>query len=253
MSDPDELPILVTTAISPPSGVPFLQMTDQGHRKITTKAAILMWASYGAKKIVIADSTGHEVLSNSDVSELINYGIDIEQIFFQQDSSEVLSRGKGFAEGQIINFALEKSIIINNSGSFFKSTGKTFVRNYEIIKNIIRENRIRRFFWNRIVDDFISDKNSPILTNGNEIDTKFFLTDLEFALNIILPHYNATDDTAGKHCEKVIYDACAMHLQPVRSPRPLVSGFCGGSGREYFDGTLGAIDGNAMAWAGFAP
>lgn len=253
MLDPDEVPILVTTAISPPSGVPFLQMADQGRRKITTKAAIWMWASYGARRIVIADSTGHEILCKSEINELTSYGIDIEQIFFQQDPSEILSRGKGFAEGRIINFALENSNLINKYRIFFKSTGKTFVRNYSILKNISRENKIRRFFWSRIVDDFASEQNLPILTNGNEIDTRFFLTDLEFASNILVPHYSGTDDTAGKHCEKVIYEACSMNLQPVRSPRPLVAGFCGGSGREYFDGTLGAIDGNAMAWAGFAP
>lgn len=250
MLDANDIPILVTTAISPPANMPFLQMSDHGHRKITTKAAIFMWAGYGAKKIVVADSTGHGALNSDDIKELNGSGVHIEQISFYQNHEEIIRFGKGFAEGKIIDFALQNSNIMNESGIFFKSTGKTVVRNYSSIKQIVRDNGIKIFFWSRIVDDFASEQNMPVLTGGNEIDTRFFLSDLEFAKNVLVPHYEAADDTIGRHCEKVMYEACATNLQPVRSQRPLVTGFCGGSGREYFDATLGAIDGNAIAWIG---
>lgn len=249
--DVNEIPVLITTAISPPVNVPFLEMTSPGLRLVNSKAAAFMWASYGIRSLVIVDSTGAQLLSEGDLRQLAGCGIEVEQLSYIQDGSAIVSRGKGYGEGLIIDHALRSSRLIQRAGIFFKSTGKTFVRNFRSIKQIVDQNNINRIFWDRIVDDFVSDGENLVLSGAGYLDTRFFLTDMEFAIQSVVPAYMQSDDRSGSICETLLYRELAANLQAVRCKRPLVSGFCGGSAREYYDGPLGALDGSASAWIGF--
>ena len=54
----------------------------------------------------------------------------------------VLTRGKAFAEGQLIKFALDHSELLTKSGHFFKCTGKMFCRNFASICDLIATHNI---------------------------------------------------------------------------------------------------------------
>jgi len=65
-----ELIVLITTANSPPTGVPNEGMTNVAARLLTAKAAVFFWAAQGVRKIVIADATGGDLIQSDDVALL---------------------------------------------------------------------------------------------------------------------------------------------------------------------------------------
>src|SRR3974390_1802726 len=95
--------ILITTAIRPPSGVPYLKMTDSSSRTVATRCGIFFWASQKVKNIVIADATGCKVLCAEEEDLLAKMGVNVEQISYNQDNDSIKERGKGYAEGLLID------------------------------------------------------------------------------------------------------------------------------------------------------
>lgn len=144
-------------------------MTDSGMRAITTKASVFFWAGQGQKSIVVCDSTGSDVLTAQELEVLRALGIAIEQIAFKQDDALVVERGKGFAEGRLLDFAVRNSELLNKSGHFFKCTGKIFCRNFARIWDLIAKNNIGNMFWKQY-------ERSAI--DRNLIDARFFYTSI---------------------------------------------------------------------------
>lgn len=131
-------PLLITTALEPPENSYALKMVNRGKREILTKAGVYLWAGYGIKKIVLADSTGKTLLSEDDTKNLLGMGVDVEQISYFQDNQTVLQKGKGFGEGALIDFSLHSSNILSAADCFYKCTGKIFCRNFGDIESIVQ-------------------------------------------------------------------------------------------------------------------
>lgn len=138
--------VLITTATNPPEGVFTLAMTSAAKRKITARAAALFWSVSGIKKMVIADATGQLLLDTSEVTLLSQMGIEVEQIHYAQDNEMILSRGKGYGEGALIEFAVENSKFLKEADNFFKCTGKMYCRNFSEIFHMIDQNNIQNIF-----------------------------------------------------------------------------------------------------------
>jgi hypothetical protein len=231
-------PLLITTALNPPEGIPFLKMTDSSRRKILSKAALYNWIGKGVTHIVIADATDSCLLSESEISELSLMGVVIEQIRFQQDIHRTRLKGKGYGEGRLIEFALENSRLLEDATHFYKSTGKTFVRNFKTIQSMVGDNTMDLIFW-----------KYPDIENFARTwaDTRFFFTSVDFAVQHLIPSYLESSDESTA-CEYVIFHKLNEHCIPAAAQRPLVCGFSGGLDAEYFDGTLGYLDLNFPCW-----
>ena len=234
--------LLITTANNPPVGLPFLSMTNTTSRRIAAKAALYFWASYGVANIVLADATGSDLLSDAELDELQTFGARIEQIHYQQDSETISKRGKGYAEGKLVEFAVLNSRLIAQSGAFFKITGKTYVRNFLDIYKLINEFKVSTMVW-KFTED--GEFTMPWA------DCRFYYTNKETALEHFVPAYLEADDTVAS-CEYFIFSYLERNLSKGKAPRPLVTGFSGNTDKLYPDINLGYLDLNFPCWFKFS-
>jgi hypothetical protein len=233
------VPLLITSAIQPPPNVPFLQLTDPIKRKLATKAALLFWVMKGVKRIVLADATGGTALSEAEVAELRTLQVETEQISYAQDVARLIERGKGYAEGQLIEFALRSSQILSGATHFYKSTGKTFVRNFADIHNLILRNSFDVMFWKRV---------EPHTLMQPWADCRFYFTSMDFARQQLIPAYQRTDDKVAA-CEYHIMQELNRSATTGLGLRPFVCGVEGGTDQDYFDQSLGILDTQLHCWA----
>lgn len=231
--------VLITTANVPPKEVPFLKMTDFATRYITAKAAVFFWAAQGIKQIVIADATGEALLNEQEILLIRKMGVEVEQISYFQNENSVKLKGKGYGEGQLLKFALMNSDFLNHAKSFFKCTGKIYCRNFGEIANLIQENNIENIFW-RHLDD--GDPSKPWA------DTRFFYSSKNFCEEKIIPAYLNSDDGISAATEYNCFNILNASLPTATALRPLLSGFSGGTGKQYFDMSFGFLDYNFPCW-----
>ena len=230
-------PVLITTAISPPSGVHVLHMTSSAKRIITCKGGIFFFAASGADRIVVADATGQLVLSAKEVSLLHNMGVIVEQITYVQDNNEILAKGKGYAEGKLMKFAIENSNILRDAPRFYKCTGKMYCRNFFILEQQLNPSSDYNMFW-----------TSP--ATNDSADTRFFLTSKKFWLDHLLPAYETCNDFENRTAEGVALALVREKLLPGNTTRPLLAGFSGSCDSAYVDHGLGHYDYHAHCFHG---
>jgi hypothetical protein len=229
--------LLITSAIAPPANTPALRMTDPNMRAITTKAAVFFWVGQGQKRIVICDSTGSSVLSDEELSNIRKVEVSIEQIAYQQDDALVVERGKAFAEGQLIKFAVDNSELLIKSGHFFKCTGKMFCRNFAAIWDLIAKNNIANMFW-KLYEHTLIDRNL--------VDPRFFYTSIVDFHRFVLPAYARSSES--QILEYQLSLSLNSHLSRGAGRRPLLSGFSGGLGDQCQEHYLGDLDMNYPCW-----
>ena len=237
----DKIPatVLITTATNPPAtGMPYLKMTNPLERRIAAKGALYFWVAQGVEKIVIADATGTNLLAPTEVDEISQFGTTLEQVSYQQNQEKVMQKGKGYAEGLLIQFALQNSRLLQESEGFFKSSGKTYVRNFPEIYKMIMDNAIDQMFWRSLNDNTFQQPWA---------DCRFYYTTKEFAMNQLVPAHLQTDDQVAA-CEYYVFQMLNKTLQNANGMRPLVTGFAGGTARPYSDVSLGYLDANAPCW-----
>lgn len=235
--------VLITTANNPPADVPFLEMKNPDIRMIAAKAALYFWVAQGIGQIVLADATATNLLSEYEVAEINKLHTRIEQISYEQASDDVVERGKGYGEGKIIEYAINNSELLAHEESFFKCTGKVYVRNFPYVVEVIKANNISSLFWKHM-DDSLEEKNWA--------DCRFYYTSKDFAKNHLIPAYLKTHDINKSACEHYVYKALKSNMKAVKGSRPLITGYSGNTGKAYFDSSLGYLDNNFPCWIGYA-
>lgn len=124
--------ILMTSAIgSPPA---FLKITNHEDRLHQTLCGLVRWIrDTSAKTIVFCDGT----MPSFDFSKVLSFaeehGKNLEVILFRE-SDNYLKYGKGYAEGEVLEYALNHSKHLAEGGSFYKVTGRTFIANFDEIR-----------------------------------------------------------------------------------------------------------------------
>jgi hypothetical protein len=229
--------VLITTAINPPEGMPFLKMTNVAARIVTAKAAVFVWAAQGIRRIVMADATGSMLLNAEEMSMLKQMSVDVEQIHYMQNSELVRQRGKGFGEGELLSFALKNSQFLRSETHFFKCTGKLFCRNLPEIRGMIEHNRVNHIFWKML--NFESHRTFT--------DTRIFYSTRDFVAEFLIPAYLKADDhdtCVEEHCHAVLQ----TQLKSAQTLRPLLSGFSGTSAEQTMDQSLGVLDTHFPCW-----
>jgi len=224
-------PVLITTALAPADGMPQLKMTDSARRTVATRAAVLFWAAQRASRIVVADATGRACLSDDDLALLREAGCTVEQVAYQQDDGLVRERGKGFAEGRLIAFALDNSELLREASGFFKCTGKIICRNFESISRLIEHERLRAAFW----------MGSYGGTDLRLVDLRFYFADRALFRETLQPAYESSH-ASTLMVEGSVTSALAPVLSQTRMLHPRLSGFSGGLDQQYPEIALGDLE-----------
>ena len=200
-------------------------LKDQESRIKLTLEAIEKWLSIDPNlQLVICDG------SNFDFSDLVhkNFPLSkIECLFFQNNKELVALHGKGFGEGEIVQYALDHSRYLKESEFFGKCTSKLWVENFFDCLNQWNGT----FLCKGVFTDVFSFKQ----TRFSYIDTRFYLVSKSFYSKYLKSSYlnvGGVNNLSLEHCFK---DAIlSKHLSGVMfTIPPVICGIGGGNGRYY--------------------
>ena len=176
-------------------------------------------------KIVFCDNGAY---SYRNQGELIEYAKSKDKIFewisFQGDVDKTKERGKGYGEGEIIQYALENSTVAQKAISIAKVTGRLKIENIsETVKKVKRQKN----YFNRDI------------YRGHGIDTRFFLCDKEFyCANLMRLYIQVREDNSFTNAiEDIYYRTLIKSRRKIRTLKayPAFKGISGGNGRNYSD------------------
>jgi hypothetical protein len=220
MSESPKFPLVITTALSPGPGVPYLAVEKGRQRTQETLYSILWWICQSDfTEFVVIDATNDGSLKVPLETLAAACGKKLEFFAAPSDSSLVIRYGKGYGEGMALETVFDESQILRGAMGFFKCTGKLIVLNYQAC---VRQAMHRDFF-------FDAPRNLPKF-----VDTRFYFASKDFWNKHLRAAYRAVNDPAGKFLEHAYFDAITQAANIPFNPVVIrYSGVSGTSGHRY--------------------
>lgn len=214
--------LLITGCIKPDINQRFLLLSDINERyKQYIDSAEYYILNSPFKKIVYCDNSNVQYDINSGLKEKAQkLNKEFQWIQFQGNNKKVVIHGKGYGEGEIIDYALSHCTIIKNCSSFAKVTGRLCIKN---IKQIMKQVSAERSYFN--LDIY----------RAKGIDTRFYICQKDFYIKHLRYLYmSATEQEKDNTIEDVFYKALRkIHGWSALPLYPRFSGKSGGNGRNY--------------------
>jgi hypothetical protein len=118
--------LLITSCVS--VSAPYVKLRDTHERLTLSLLSIENWLAICPNiRIVICDGSGYDF---TEICRTKFPEAKIECLFFINNKEKVAELGKGFGEGEIIDYALDHSKYIEESDFFVKCTSKLWVNNF---------------------------------------------------------------------------------------------------------------------------
>lgn len=232
--------LVITTAISPNINIKNLALKDESIRKWSTKSAIYAWLALGIKKIILVDATNKDIFSEIEMNSFKKHKVEIEQIKYSQNSVDIVKYGKGFGEALLLKYAIENSLLLQQSNSFYKCTGKLNVPNFWDINSIIENNNLNALFWRW------SDSVQNLF--NRYADTRFYWINKQIFINEFLPAFLSTNEEIGRIIESQAYEVCERIMTKGTTIKPIFNGLAGGDAKMIVPENFGSIDNSFPCW-----
>jgi hypothetical protein len=137
---------------------------------------------------------------------------------FKGNLDLILQKGKGYGEGEIIEYALNNDKLLSESEFFYKLTGKLKVKNMDSITRWIKEESA-----------FLARKKRE----GSVAITYFYKVKTSFFKEYLLPVYARIDEKNLINIEHVYYDALKNRNISFFRIIPIIEGVSGSTGGNY--------------------
>jgi hypothetical protein len=172
--------------------------------------------------IVFCENTNY----NFDSSYLYELAADnkkiLEIISFSGNAGKVKKLGKGYGESEIIKYAINNSVSLQNCNYFYKLTGRIIVKNMD---SIIRHSKALNAFLYYPSDVYYYYKN--------HISTVFYKVDKELYIRKLIDLGNEVDDFKGIYLEHLFLSALEHSDIKSFSVFPIIAGQSGSTCDEY--------------------
>lgn len=214
--------LVMTGCISPPAQVVKLCVRDKDYREQQYIQAICFYIENTAiKNIVFCDNSAHplnEMLCKKAREKRKNF----EWLSFQGNTKKTEEFGKGYGEGEILEYAINNSKLINNCKYMAKVTGRLRLLN---IDNVLRLLFSSPYHFSSFLDK----------ANHLFVDTRFFVVETDCFRDEFLLAYKNVNDSNGYIYEYAIADIIQKERIKYRSfPLALnIAGDSGSSGYSY--------------------
>ncbi len=164
---------------------------------------------------------------NSNYAYNYNYLIELagknnkqlEILSFMGSNNLIQLLGKGYGEGEILKYALDKSVYLqDDQTSFYKLTGRIFVKN---INRILENNKCKNIFikWD---------------IKKKQIDSRFFKVQVSFYKKYIAPVIYQSDERIEWSVEEVYFSTLRGNKEIASfSEYPVITGICASLGKPY--------------------
>ena len=227
MSNPTPT-LLLTSCVH--VSAPFVELSDPTKRAGLTLDSIEHWIRIAGKlDIVICDGSGYDF--TKDVAQRFPQ-TRIECISFKNDADAVLAFGKGYGEGEIVQYALEHSELLRQADYFAKCTSKLWVKNFPDI--------LRR--WNGLFQCQFGLEKPKTIRNAkpSSVDTRFYMINKNYYLEHFIDAYKNVRDQDGYYLEHAFKDVILsnkLRASSILFPiPPLIEGVAGTTGETYKSG-----------------
>lgn len=210
--------LLITGCINPDNETPFLKIRDSSTRRKQYMESIRFYIEEShAKKIVFCDNSNQKADNNLEQIVKKN-NKEFEWLSFCGNIEKAVEKGKGYGEGEIIDYALNHSRLLEESDYFVKVTGRILVKNINIL--LAAMNKRRTYFQ---------------CNSDNNVDTRLYGMPKHSYRDYFRDVYKTVDDTNGYYLEhafaKVIHDYSVNIQHFVVCPN--ISGISGSTGEHY--------------------
>lgn len=183
-----ECVLLITGCINPDQNVPVLTIKDSHVRlKQYIESIEYYIACSPFENIVFCDnSCAPEITGLADLAN--KYNKRFEWLSFQGDRNRVVTQGKGYGEGEIINYAIQNSLLMRRSRYMCKITGRLIIKNIGALTKFIDETQI--YFQPNKTDD-----------GRKYINTRIYMMPIKIYLQYFKDAYIKVDDRKGVYLE----------------------------------------------------
>jgi len=202
-----------------------VNLKDKDFRIGLTLQSIAKWLEIVPDlRLVICDG------SNFDFSVIVRERFpcaSIESVFFQNDVQKVEIYGKGYGEGEIVNYAIAHSVYLRESEYFAKCTAKLWVDNFpDCVAG-----------WNGrcLLKGYFADVFSFNPTRFEYVDTRFYIVSKAFYMKYFSTVYLNVDSDHGvslEHCFRDVIEKYGLKNILFNVPA-VICGVGGGSGTYY--------------------
>lgn len=231
------------------SHIPYTQLTETKQRLKqyleSLEYAIENYTSI--THIIFCDSTNYPFDYSSIVEQARQKDKTLEIHSFSGDKEKVRKQGKGYGEGEIMDYLLKHSAALKNCNCFYKLTGRVIVKNFDAVHHSSADSH---FLCYHTINE---DRKSLVSTVFYRISKDMYLHRLRDA-------YSEVNDEQGHYLEMVYFQK--LKDTDLRSFKtfPIISGISGSTGMRYdvspnrllverFLNAIGARDMKLNFWA----
>lgn len=212
--------LLVTGTVYPDVNMPYLCIKNSEERLKQYKESLL-WFIKKTKvsHIVFCDNSLCPYEEFKEISEQAVFeGKQFEYLTFAANNDMMLKRGKGFGEGEIIQYVLKNSHLIKNEDYFVKVTGRLKIKN---IDKIIKSLCPNTFYIN--------------MFNKERVDTRIYAIPKSMYIHHFENIYKKVNDKKGYYLEHVFTDVIQSETIYCKNFRfyPQIIGVSGSTGKIY--------------------
>ena len=211
---------LVLTATFRAPSTPTLVVRDEHIRIQQYMCALVSWAgARRVRRIILGENSN----TRFDFSRIVGYleaaGKEVELLIFD-GNKESPRFGKGYGEGEILERVYRHSRLLRLTDSFYKVTGRLFVRNFDDVSDATESRHAFRRKYGK-----------P--GNPSKVDTTFFKCGLELFESRLLDAYREVDDAKRMFIEHMYFNRLSETDAGDFSLRPALVGQQASTGKVY--------------------
>lgn len=219
--------VLLITASILPQEKRFLKLKDPKQRLQQYLDSLKFYITQtNFSEIVLCDNSNYD-FPNS-VSELAKkYKKRVEILQFAGNAAKIMENGKGYGEGEIIEYALSHSRLLKDAEFFIKITGRLKVLN---IDEIAKKMNVKKIYINKELRNFQKSRKQ-----SKKMSTVLYGIPKKTYITIFRDAYMDVCDKRGIYLEHIFYNRVMEKKLTIYSmPRfPVVKGISGSLGGKY--------------------
>lgn len=214
--------VILLTACVDPKGMSYTYLVDNNIRKRQYIAALTFYLQETSFPIIFCENT------LCDFSDLFEDHIKVgrlEYITFDGNNFDK-SRGKGYGEMEILEYAFNNSCLLKNANRVVKITGRLRCMN---INSLIKMNML--VVCSAIQTNYISGKSKMM-------DSKIVIAPSYFFKNELISRKNMLNDSAGIYFEHMLFLSICNQMNCLFFPFviiPEIEGQSGSTGNMYIN------------------
>jgi hypothetical protein len=184
---------LVMTATFRPGTTPYLVVREETDRILHYLCALVSWArTANVRRVILGENSNTQFDFSRVVRHLDAAGKEIEVLVFD-GNKEAERLGKGFGEGEVLEYVYDHSRLLRRGDVFYKITGRLFVSNFDCVSDRTAS-----------ADAFQRKHGKP--GKRSKVNTTFFKCSLNLFESRLLNAYKEVDEHNGVYIEHVYFD-----------------------------------------------